>query len=207
MGRPSSLTVPQRGNVVVMLLRRDQPATKLAKRFGISEQTLYRWRHDFIAAGQAALAAGKGGLDPRHRDARQLKKELAARDQLIAELTIANWILKTNGPPLVLNETMRKEIRDRTAENDRARITGVLSALDIATSTWYSKRIAEEHRRRPGPPPKPVPEAVVQVVAKMATENPMYGYKQIATMCRRRRQEVSDRQAYRVMREHGLLHR
>lgn len=40
---------------------------------------------------------------------------------------------------------------------------------------------------------------------KKANSNPWYGYKRIAIMCRRAGQQVSGRQAYRVMREHGLL--
>ena len=39
----------------------------------------------------------------------------------------------------------------------------------------------------------------------MATENPWYGYKRIAVMCRRAGAAVTDRQAYRVMKDHGLL--
>ena len=77
-----------------MLLRREEPAAKLARRFGISEQTLYRWRDDFLAGGETALANGKGGVDPRDREIRELKKEVEGRDQVIGELTIANRILK-----------------------------------------------------------------------------------------------------------------
>lgn len=42
-------------------------------------------------------------------------------------------------------------------------------------------------------------------VVNMAVENPWYGYKRIAVMCRRAGQAVKDRQAYRVMKDHGLL--
>ena len=39
----------------------------------------------------------------------------------------------------------------------------------------------------------------------MATENPWYGYKRIAVMYRRAGSVVRDREAYVVMRDHGLL--
>jgi transposase InsO family protein len=39
----------------------------------------------------------------------------------------------------------------------------------------------------------------------MATDNPWYGYQRIAVMCRREDDPVTDRQAYRVMKEHDLL--
>jgi len=94
MGKRSDLTVPQRREVVLMLLRREEPAAKLARRFGISEQTLYRWRDEFLAGGEAALTNGKGGTGPRDREIRELKQEVEGRDQVIGELTIANRILK-----------------------------------------------------------------------------------------------------------------
>ena len=99
MGKRSDLTVPQRREVVLMLLRREEPAGKLARRFGVSEQTLHRWRDEFLAGGEAALANGKGGADPRGREVRELKKEVERRDQVIGELTIANRIPEKTGIP------------------------------------------------------------------------------------------------------------
>jgi transposase-like protein len=61
---------------------------------GVSEQTLYRWRDEFIAGGEAALARGAGGQDVRERRVAELEKQLAERDQIVGELTIANRFLK-----------------------------------------------------------------------------------------------------------------
>ena len=94
MGAKSKLSVPERRKVVLLLLRREEPAVVLARRYGISENTLYRWRDDFMAGGEAALANGKGKADPRDRRIAELKKELGERDKVIGELTIANRILK-----------------------------------------------------------------------------------------------------------------
>ena len=94
MGKRSGLTAAERREAVLVLLRREEPAAKVARRFGVSEQTLYRWRDEFLAGGEAALANGKGGADLRDREIRELKKEVERRDQVIGELTIANRILK-----------------------------------------------------------------------------------------------------------------
>ena len=94
MAKRSDLTAAQRREVVLLLLRREEPAGKLARRYGISEQTLYRWRDEFLAGGEAALASGKGGADSRDREIKELKKEVERRDQVIGELTIANRVLK-----------------------------------------------------------------------------------------------------------------
>jgi transposase-like protein len=94
MPKRSELTGEQRREVVLALLRRDEPAVQLARRWGISEHTLYRWRDEFLAAGEAALTAGKNGSDVREREVRDLKAKLQERDQVIGELTVANRILK-----------------------------------------------------------------------------------------------------------------
>ena len=94
MGSKSRLSVPERREVVLSLLRREEPATVLARRYGISENTLYRWRDEFMVAGEAALVNGKGKADPRNQQLAELKKQLGERDKVIGELTIANRILK-----------------------------------------------------------------------------------------------------------------
>jgi transposase len=94
MSRQSGLSVEQRREAVLALIRREEPAAQLARRFGVSEQTLYRWRDDFLSAGEAALANGKSGADGREREVRELKAQLEERDLVIGELTVANRILK-----------------------------------------------------------------------------------------------------------------
>ena len=87
------------------------------------------------------------------------------------------------------------------------RITGVLDALSIAHSSWYRKPLPPSERKRPGPAAKPIDEHIVRVVILTAEMYPWYGYKKIAVICRRAGHKVKNRHAYRVMDEHGLLHR
>ena len=94
MGRRSELSVEKRREAVLALLRREEPGTKLARRYGISEQTLYRWRDEFVSAGESALAgSGKNGSALRRR-IEELERALSQRDQVIGEITIANRVLK-----------------------------------------------------------------------------------------------------------------
>jgi transposase InsO family protein len=86
----------------------------------------------------------------------------------------------------------------------RPRQTQVLRLVGIAPSSWHRPPRTTE-RKRPGPPPKPMAEEVVEAVVTTATANPWYGYKKIAIMCRRAGEAVKDREAYVVMRDHGLL--
>lgn len=94
MPKHSELTVEQRQEAVLAFLRREEPAAVLARRYGVSEQSLYRWRDEFVAAGQAALGKGKTGSDARDREIRELKAELEERTLVIGELAAANRILK-----------------------------------------------------------------------------------------------------------------
>lgn len=88
-----------------------------------------------------------------------------------------------------------------------ARFTRVLDALGVPRSSWYRPLVPATQRRRPGPAPRPIPESVVRVVLCMAKRYPWYGYKKIAVICRRAGYQVKNRHAYRIMNEHGLLHR
>ena len=95
---------------------------------------------------------------------------------------------------------------------ERLRKTEVLKVLGIPSSSWYRRPVPADQRRRPGPAAKPIPDEVLHAVIEMAVNNPWYGYKRIAGAptrsvgrCRREGQPVKNRQAYRVMRDHGLL--
>ena len=48
MGRKSMLSAEQRAQLVLRLLSKEEPAAQIAPRAGISEQTVYRWREEFI---------------------------------------------------------------------------------------------------------------------------------------------------------------
>lgn len=93
MAKKSSLSPAKRREVVLLMLRREEPVSVLARRFGVSEPTLHRWRDEFIAGGEAALSGQKPDKAGKQRII-DLEKELEQRDQVIGELTIANRILK-----------------------------------------------------------------------------------------------------------------
>lgn len=99
MAKASELSPKQRSEAVLALLRREEPGAVLARRFGVSEPTLFRWRDEFLAAGEAALATRKSAGEPRARQIAELEKQIANRDQVIGELTIANRALKKNAEP------------------------------------------------------------------------------------------------------------
>ncbi len=93
MAKKSTLSPEQRAQLVLRLLSKEEPAARIARRAGISEQTLYRWRDEFISAGKHAMN-GRGAQAEQAKVVERLAGEVAERDQVIGELTIANRVLK-----------------------------------------------------------------------------------------------------------------
>jgi len=96
MARQCNVDVKDRREAVLSLLRREEAAAVIARRIGVSEPTLYRWRDEFLAACEAALANGSGkkGADGRDRRIAELEGQIEKRGQVIGEYRIANRILK-----------------------------------------------------------------------------------------------------------------
>lgn len=93
MPKKSNLTPEQRTQLVLRLLSKEEPAAQIARRAGIAEQTLYRWREEFISAGKHALN-GKGAQAAEGKELKRMAGAIAERDRVIGELTIANRVLK-----------------------------------------------------------------------------------------------------------------
>lgn len=94
MGKRSKLPTADREEAVLRLLRKEEPASALARRYQVSEQTLYRWRDEFLTGGRERL--GRRGQLRKEQDRRiaALERELGKRAQVIGELTLANDLLK-----------------------------------------------------------------------------------------------------------------
>lgn len=92
MPRKTGLTPAKKREAVLKLFRREEPASKIARRYGISEATLMRYRDAFLEGGFQRLQDGR--RDPAEARVKELEKQLEQRDQVIGELTIANRILK-----------------------------------------------------------------------------------------------------------------
>lgn len=91
----------ERMSLVLRLLSKEEPAAQVARRAGVAESTLYRWRDAFLEGGARSLA-GRGPHKAHERELQRLQRALANRDQIIGELTIANRILKKTVPDDVL---------------------------------------------------------------------------------------------------------
>lgn len=102
---------------------------------------------------------------------------------------------------------IRETIRSGLVEHPGCRLTAVVQAMGLVPSAWYRTGVAPDQRKRPGPPPRQVDPAKSGPIVTMAIDNPWYGYRRIAVMCRRAGHAVNDREAYRIMKREGLLQR
>lgn len=109
MAKPSELTPEQRAEVVLSLLRKEEPASILARRHGISSNTLSQWREEFIAGGTKNLSSGKRQQREEAKRLAELESAVEERDRVIGEITIANRILKkkVDTLPLTTNSERR----------------------------------------------------------------------------------------------------
>jgi len=65
MPKHSNVEVGQRREAVLSLLRKKDTAAAIARRYQVSEPTLYRWRDKLLARGEAGLSKGRGKADAR----------------------------------------------------------------------------------------------------------------------------------------------
>ena len=111
------------------MLTKEESAANLAREAGIGEPTLYHWREQFIEVGRAGLADGKNH-PPQRRKLDRVKAQLAERDQVIGELTVANRIFKKVGQ-LKVDETLNSMVQGELLADRDIRLTQVLGALGI----------------------------------------------------------------------------
>lgn len=94
MARKSELPASKRVEAILALLRKEDTGVEIARRYGVSEPTLYRWRDEFQAGGKAQLESKRGTPDALLKKVSQLRREMETRGQMIGEPTVANRILK-----------------------------------------------------------------------------------------------------------------
>ena len=93
MARRSKIPRSQRAELVLAVLRGSEKLEVLARRHQVSANTLRRWRDEFLAGGRERLM-GTGDSTAVQEQNKQLQRELAEREMIIGELTVANRFLQ-----------------------------------------------------------------------------------------------------------------
>jgi transposase len=82
MGRPPAIPVEKKLRVVLAVLSGEVSIAEAARREQFSEQSIGRWKGDFLEGGRTALAAGRSGPSTREE---QLEAEVADLTQALGE--------------------------------------------------------------------------------------------------------------------------
>ncbi len=85
MGRPPVIPVEKKTRIVLCILAGEMTIAEAARREKVSEQSIGRWKADFLEAGKAGLAAGKTGPSTREQ---QLEAEVADLTQALGEAAV-----------------------------------------------------------------------------------------------------------------------
>ncbi len=93
MARQSKIPRDQRAELVLAVLRGTEKLEVLARRHQVSANTLRRWRDEFLAGGRERLM-GTGDSAAVQDENKRLQRELAEREMIIGELTVANRFLE-----------------------------------------------------------------------------------------------------------------
>ncbi|WOF21681.1 helix-turn-helix domain-containing protein [Microbacterium betulae] len=96
MGRPPVIPVEQKTRIVLSVLAGEVTIAEAARREKVSEQSIGRWKSDFLEAGKTGLAAGRSGPSTREQ---QLEAEVAELTQALGEahLEVRVWKKSAEG--------------------------------------------------------------------------------------------------------------
>jgi transposase len=79
--------------IVLSGLRGEDSIAELCRREGIVENLYYRWSKEFLEAGKKRLA-GDTARAATSDEVKELRREASALKEVVAELTLANRLLK-----------------------------------------------------------------------------------------------------------------
>ena len=96
MGRPPVIPAERKTRIVLSVLAGEMSIAEAARREKVSEQSIGRWKADFLEAGKTALAAGRSGPSTREE---QLEAQVEDLTQALgaAAVEIRVWKKSAEG--------------------------------------------------------------------------------------------------------------
>ena len=85
MGRPPVIPAEKKARIVMSVIAGEVSVAEAARREKVSEQSIGRWKADFLEAGKTALTAGRSGPSTREE---QLEAEVADLTQALGEAAV-----------------------------------------------------------------------------------------------------------------------
>jgi transposase len=100
VARPSAHPVDVKLKIVLSVLRGESSQAEAARRHGISETSIGKWREQFLAGGREALEHGERAGRPSGREAR-LAEEIDDLTRALGEAHVELRALKRGGPAVM----------------------------------------------------------------------------------------------------------
>ena len=91
MGRPPSIPAEKKTRIVLSVLAGEMSIAEAARKEKVSEQSIGRWKAEFLEAGKTALVAGRSGPSSREE---QLEAEVAELTQALGEAHLVARVWK-----------------------------------------------------------------------------------------------------------------
>jgi transposase len=85
MGRPPVIPVGKKTRIVLSVLAGEVTIAETARRERVFEQSIGRWKLDFLEGGKTALVTGRSGPSTREQ---QLEDEVAELTQALGEAAV-----------------------------------------------------------------------------------------------------------------------
>ena len=85
MARPPVIPAEKKVRIVLSVLAGEVTIAEAARKEKVSEQSIGRWKADFLEAGKTGLAGGRSGPSTREQ---QLEEEVAELTQALGEATM-----------------------------------------------------------------------------------------------------------------------
>jgi len=86
MGRPAVFPAEVKTRIVLSILAGERSVAQAARLEKVSEQSIGRWKSEFLEGGRAALVAGRSGPSTREQ---QLAEEVTELTQALGEAHVA----------------------------------------------------------------------------------------------------------------------
>jgi transposase len=85
MGRPPVIPPEKKTRIVLAVLAGETSIAEAARKEQVSEQSIGRWKAEFVEAGKTAMVAGRTGPSTREE---QLEAEVAELTQALGEAAV-----------------------------------------------------------------------------------------------------------------------
>ncbi|MCA1681510.1 MAG: helix-turn-helix domain-containing protein [Actinobacteria bacterium] len=200
MARPPKHPVDVKLKIVLSVLQGESTQAQAARRHGVSETSIGKWREHFVSAGREGLSTVTAPASRPVRRPGSPRRSTTSPERWARRMSscVRSSVAARPGWGFAELEALR-------VEHDLP-VHRFCATVGLPVRTYYGRRARHRDGQPPrGPWPTPARDRVAEAVVAMALAFPMWGHRKIAWLCRHDGIEVSDATCLRVLRDSGLV--